>query len=227
MYTERASKLPHVTEWWSVSAPGDPPTRVLPDGCLDVIWQDGRVFVAGPDTTAQTGSAPGGSRMFALRFGSGTGPGVLGVPASELVDRQVPLAELAPAAVVRRLSSAADPGAALTAFAAARWRPPDPAMVALAAAVSAGVSVAAFADAAGLSPRQLLRRSNAAFGYGAKTLHRIFRMQRALALARAGRPFAAVSADAGYADQAHLSREVRALAGVPLQSLLSQAKRST
>jgi len=45
-------------------------------------------------------------------------------------------------------------------------------------------------------------------------------MQRAVALARTGESFAAVSAEAGYADQAHLAREVRALAGVPLTALL-------
>ena len=65
------------------------------------------------------------------------------------------------------------------------------------------------------------RRSNAAFGYGPKTLARVFRMQRAVGLARSGSPFATVSAEVGYADQAHLAREVRALAGVPLGELVS------
>jgi AraC-like DNA-binding protein len=32
-----------------------------------------------------------------------------------------------------------------------------------------------------------------------------------------------LSAEVGYADQAHLSREVRALAGVPLTNLLAAA----
>ncbi|MEU4426659.1 helix-turn-helix domain-containing protein, partial [Actinoplanes sp. NPDC024001] len=82
--------------------------------------------------------------------------------------------------------------------------------------------VSDIAAVAGLGERQLRRRSVAAYGYGPKTLHRIFRMRRAVALARAGRAFAAVAADAGYADQAHLSRDVRALAGVPLSELVPQ-----
>jgi len=179
------------------------------------------VFVAGPDSTAQAPGRPAtGTRFFALRFGSGTGPGVLGVPACELTDRQVPLDALWPSHAVRTLAEAAEPLAALEAVAAQRWRQPDRAMVALAEASRAGVPVGAFADAAGLSARQLQRRSNAAFGYGPKTLHRVFRLQRAVALARDGRPFARIAADAGYADQAHLSREVRALAGVPLGELI-------
>ena len=221
MYSERASSLPHVVAWWSVTPPGAPPKRILPDGCLDLIWHDGAVFVAGPDTTAQVGCAAPGSRLFALRFGSGTGPGVLGLPASELVDRQVPLDALWPAASVRRLAEAADPLAALTRAALERWHEPDRAMVALAAAAAVGRPVGAIADRCGLSPRQLQRRSNTAFGYGPKTLARILRLQRAVRLARAGSPFAAVSAEAGYADQAHLAREVRAMAGVPLGSLVS------
>lgn len=221
MYSEFASALPHVTAWWSVTPPGAGPKRILPDGCLDLIWQDGHVFVAGPDTIAQVGRPPPGSRMVALRFGSGTGPGVLGLPASEVVDQRVPLDALWPAAAVRALAEAADPLAALTAATRERWQSPDRAMVALAEAARAGRSVGAIADDCGLSPRQLQRRSHTAFGYGPKTLARVFRLERALRLARSGTPFATVSAEAGYADQAHLAREVRALAGVPLGELLS------
>jgi AraC-like DNA-binding protein len=215
------SPLPHVVVWRSVTPAGESRVkRILPDGCLDLIWQDGTVFVAGPDTTAQIGHPPPGSRYAALRFGAGTGPGVLGVPASELVDRRVPLDALWPAAEVRAIAESDDPVAALTTAAGRRWRGADPTMVALAGAARAGAPVGTVAERCGLSPRQLQRRSNTAFGYGPKTLHRILRLQRAVALARTGRPFAAVSADAGYADQAHLAREVRAMAGVPLSALL-------
>jgi len=49
----------------------------------------------------------------------------------------------------------------------------------------------------------------------------VLRFQRALGLVRAGRAFADAAIDAGYADQPHLAREVRALAGVPLGTLLT------
>ncbi|MBO1418112.1 helix-turn-helix domain-containing protein, partial [Streptomyces sp. FH025] len=56
---------------------------------------------------------------------------------------------------------------------------------------------------------------------GPKTLARILRLQRALGLARAGVPLADTAARTGYADQSHLAREVRELAGVPVTVLLS------
>lgn len=44
-------------------------------------------------------------------------------------------------------------------------------------------------------------------------LRRVLRLRRAVDLLRAGVAPAEVAARAGYADQPHLSREVRALAG--------------
>lgn len=75
----------------------------------------------------------------------------------------------------------------------------------------------------GLSERQLHRRSLAAFGYGPKTLARVLRLVRALRLVREGVPPASVAVTTGYADQAHLSREVGALTGTQLSVLLSGA----
>jgi AraC-like DNA-binding protein len=97
--------------------------------------------------------------------------------------------------------------------------PPDPAVAAIVTRLRGGASVGATADAVGLSARHLHRRCLDAFGYGPKTLARVLRMGRAVPLARAGTPFAVVAATAGYADQAHLAREVRALAGVSLTQL--------
>jgi AraC-like DNA-binding protein len=220
MYRERAAVVPHVIAWQSVTPPGGRVQRILPDGCLDVIWNDGRLFVAGPDTTAQVGVPPAGSRCLALRFAAGSGPSVIGVPADELTDRQVPLADLWPAAEVRRLADVTSL-AELERAVLRRWAPPDPARVEVARRARAGQPVDAIAAVCGLSARHLQRRVRAAFGYGPKTLTKILRMQRAVVLARRGTPFAEVSATAGYADQAHLARDVKALAGVPLGRLLS------
>jgi AraC-like DNA-binding protein len=221
MYSERPSRLPYVIAWRSVAPPGGGATRVLPDGCLDIIWGDGSVYVAGPDTIAEMYTAPPGSRCFALRFAAGTGPAVLGVPADELTDRAVPLDDLWPAAEVRRLAEAPDPMAALEAAAMRRWHDPDRAMVALAVGARAGRPVGAIAAELDLSPRHLQRRCKTSFGYGPKMLARVLRLQRAVTLARSGSPFAEVSASSGYADQAHLSRDVKALAGVPLGALIT------
>ena len=222
MYTERpAAGLPQVIAWRARKLPGDRRSRVLPDGCMDLIWHEGEVFVAGPDTAAQTYPDRVPGRTFGLRFAAGTGPQVVGVPADELTDRQVPLDQVWSPAEVRRIAESSAPGDALREAALARWRPPDPALVEVAVRARAGWPVDAIAGRLGLSPRHLQRRVRTAFGYGPKTLTRILRLQRALALARDGTPFASVAVLAGYADQAHLSRDVRALAGTPLRELVT------
>ncbi|MFI8262031.1 helix-turn-helix domain-containing protein [Streptomyces sp. NPDC085665] len=218
MYEERPSPLvPGAIVWRRTGAPGGP---VLPDGCMDLLWVGGRLLVAGPDTGPHpAGEVPGG--FFAgLRFAPGTAPALLGVPAYELRDRRVELADLWPEPQVRalaeRMNAYEDPGSGLERLVrgrAARSEPPDPLAARVAAGLRAGESVAAVAAAVDLGPRQLHRRSLDAFGYGPRTLGRVLRLQRALELARRGLPQAEVAHRAGYADQAHLAREVRALAG--------------
>lgn len=167
--------------------------------------------------------------MGGVRFPPGTAPGLLGVPARELLDRRVELADLWPIAEVRRLTArvnaAGDPARGLEEVAlgrAADTEPPDPLLGHVVAALDAGRPVAATADELGLGARQLHRRCLAAFGYGPKTLARVLRLQRALGLARSGVAYAETSVRAGFADQAHLARDVRELAGVPLTELLGR-----
>ncbi|OIJ89980.1 helix-turn-helix transcriptional regulator [Streptomyces colonosanans] len=226
-YAERASRLAGAVVWTST-----PPTvagrPVLPDGCMDLLWTEGRLLVAGPDTHAYHPEGPP-ARWAGVRFPPGAAPAFLGVPAHELRDRRVALADLWPAAEVRRLTgrvdTVADPAIALEEIVldrAARMPDPDPLPRAVVAALTAGRSVAATADELGLGPRQLHRRSLAAFGYGPKTLARVLRLQRALTLARSGVPYVETASRAGFADQAHLSRDVKELAGMPLGDLLAR-----
>src|SRR6266545_1824120 len=98
MYRERPSRLPGAVVWQSDPATG---VRVLPDGCMDLLWNGTDLLVAGPDTTAYVA---GPTPYTGLRFAPGTLPALLRVPAHELRDRRVPLADLWPTSRVRRMA---------------------------------------------------------------------------------------------------------------------------
>jgi AraC-like DNA-binding protein len=199
---------------------------VLPDGCMDLIWDGRHVHVAGPDTTAFEVETRPGDTLTGLRFAPGTAPAVLGVPAHDLRDLHVGLDAVWSRAEAVRLEEsvavARRPGRALEAAALTfgRGEPRADVLVAeLVRRARAGEPVATTAAAVGLSARQLQRRSLDAIGYGPKLLTRILRLGAALALARSGVPLVAVAASCGYADQAHLADDVRALTGTTLGGL--------
>jgi transcriptional regulator GlxA family with amidase domain len=87
------------------------------------------------------------------------------------------------------------------------------------------VRVAEIAADAGLSQRHLLRRFRTTVGYGPKTLARVLRLQRFLAAIRTGGDDAAwLAADAGYADQSHLTRDCTELAGATPGELIAAGR---
>ncbi|MEV4771098.1 helix-turn-helix domain-containing protein [Micromonospora humida] len=229
MYWERpAGVIDAAVLWASESRPDAPPTRVLPDGCLDLLWSSrSGLLVAGPDRTAQLSVSAPGERWRGVRLPPGVGPAVFGVPADELRDRRVPLDALWGRDAVRLTEQlgASPTAAALAAIAVdrlARGGGVDPLGPRVAALLAAGTTITVTAAEVGLGPRALHRRSRTLFGYGPKTLARILRLHRALALARRGVGLAEVAARAGYADQAHLTRDVRDLAGVAPTTLLAR-----
>jgi AraC-like DNA-binding protein len=234
VYAEWAARLPGAVVWTNRPPVAGAPV-VLPDGCMDLMWSEGRLLVAGPDTRAHvTGGTDGaggtgdtGGRWAGVRFFPGSAPVYLGVPAAEVRDRRVELADVMGMGRARRLTalvnSAADPVRGIEDAAlllAEEVGPADRWPRLLVEALDQGHTVAAAADGLGLGARQLHRRSLAAFGYGPKTLARVLRLRRALDLARAGVPAAETAARAGFADQAHLARDVRELTGLPLTRLL-------
>jgi AraC-like DNA-binding protein len=234
VYRERASRrVAGATAWTRTVGGAGAEHRIVPDGCMDLIWLSGELMVAGPDTRAQLAVSPPHAAYAALRFPPGLAPSVLGLPADDLRDQRVDLTRIWPAADTRRLADACWSSfgsrgldavvAELESLAAERLSAgggADPWVARLVGWLRAGSTVRAAAGRAGLSERQLHRRCLPLFGYGPKTLGRVLRFDRALALARAGKSFAEVAVDAGYADQAHLSREVRGMAGVPLRALV-------
>jgi len=186
-----------------------------------------------------------------VRWRPGAGGPALGLPLDALLDATVPLEELwgadAADALAERLAAApaaADRAELLQDVVAGRSRaagPPDPLVVAACRAVAAGArdgrppAVGQLAAALGVSERQLLRRFRAAVGYGPRTLARVLRFQRFLAAAwgppagsalaapapAPAHDLAALAAEAGYADQSHLTRACRQLAGTTPGALLA------
>ncbi|MQA14488.1 MAG: helix-turn-helix domain-containing protein [Pseudonocardiaceae bacterium] len=202
---------------------------------MDLIWTGGAVHVAGPDTAAFLAAATPGQSLVGVRFRPGAAPPLLGVPAHAMRDQRVPLEEFWPEAgeLAARIAGGGDPASLLVDAVTRRLRdasPPDPGLrIVVARLRDDDVNVSGVAAALGCTPRSLHRRCRDAFGYGPSVLRRIVRFRSALALAAAGTAFADTAVRTGYADQAHLAREVRALAGVPLRQLLAAngANRST
>jgi AraC-like DNA-binding protein len=196
---------------------------------MDLLWDGRDVVIAGPDTYAHVFRSDPGSSLIGLRFAPGFAPRVLGAPADAFTNQQVPLDAVWAPDEVRRvtdlLAASPDPARTLEDVALRRDAASDDETAALidhvVALAGAGCTSATIADRVGYSSRQLQRRSRAAFGYGTKTLHRILRMQRALDLIRRGARTADSAARAGYADQPHLAREIRDIAGVPLTALMA------
>ncbi|GAB3239637.1 helix-turn-helix domain-containing protein [Kineosporia babensis] len=221
-YSERLTVRPDVILWRSRSESMQP-SLILPDGCMDLLWDGEHLRIAGPDTTAHVHLPRGDTTYLALRFSAATGPAALGVSAAEVADRQVPLADVWGD---RRTALLEEQIAAGGVAALERWligasAPADSLGSRVFSMARAGLPVAEIADRSGFSARQLQRRSKELFGYGTGHLLRVLRLQRALGRARAGQPLAGVAADTGYCDQAHLSREVRALTGRTPVELLS------
>ncbi len=67
---------------------------VLPDGCVDLLWREGDVVVAGLDRNARPSRITPGERILGLRLRPGLAGALLGMPASEVLDVHVRLEEL-------------------------------------------------------------------------------------------------------------------------------------
>jgi AraC-like DNA-binding protein len=206
------------------------PTAVIPDGCADLVWCRGTLRVAGPCRRVKFEAVPPGTSVVGLQFQPGAALPWFRTPVSGIVDARVPLESFwgpearylsewigeaeTPNAIAHRLE-----------IGLTRRLPSLTSMDALPPAIFRTVrnrrdySIAVtqqLCTAFGLSERTLRRRCYEAFGYGPKTLDRILRFQRFLQLARTpgSSATAHLASDTGYADQAHLIREARILAGM-------------
>ena len=218
-YSERVHSSPLACCTWEQVTTGAWEQRVVPDGCVDLIWSGERLTIAGPDTRSRFVTLAPGARIVGVRLRPGVAGAVLGLPVSELRDASPDAADVLgrdhATAVLDALCAGEDPHALLLAVVHRGGAVcADPVVEAAVTALDRPhARVASVAAELGLSARQLQRRVIDAVGYGPKTLARVLRFRRLQALAPA--PLVERALEAGYADQAHMTAEVTELAGIP------------
>ena len=205
--------------------------RLLPSGRVDFVWVGGHgVRVSGPQSRYTRPLDLPCMLALGARFHPGAAPYLLRTPATELVDRHVALDAIDPRLATRlddRLADARDAGEALGAFGAELERrlrtvaaPPPAVREAVRMLDKGEATVAEAAARTFVSERALQRRFAHDIGYGPKLLQRVLRFQRFMReLAAPRAELARAALLAGYADQSHVSRETRRLAGLTPRQL--------
>ena len=215
--------------------------RLVPDGCIDLVsTTDGSLWLCGPERTGWDFELPVGVSATGVRFRPGAASAVIGCSAAGLADNRWRLRTIVGSDAEDQLRSdvakggLADTSAALERFVAvlvARMAPQAEVLLRFsdsvldALAESPRANTALLADSLGMGVRQLHRRALWSFGYGPATLARLLRLQRFLAIASmdARSPvLGRLAVDAGYSDQAHLTRECRTICGLTPVELLGQ-----
>jgi AraC-like DNA-binding protein len=204
---------------WEQRVVTDRVQRVVPDGRADLlIHPSGETQVVGVADQVALPELAAGTWIRGLRFRPEAVAAAFGVTASELTNLTVDGAAVLGDRRVRRL---ADPTVL------DRWvsaiEPEPRAVDAVRLLHSRSVEITA--AELGISVRHLRRLVVANTGLSPKRYQRVVRFQRFLAAAERGAPLASAAATAGYADQSHLNRDVRALTGVTPLQLLAERRR--
>lgn len=199
---------------------------ILPDGCADImVYDDQPPRVAGPDSVTRWTALRDGLVIAGIRLRPGACRAVLGCPAEQLVNAGPLLSDIAPSAGALHqrllLSDSLSSRLALLEVwvRAALQQPSDADRAVIAACHALGAdSAVAIGDVArrlNWNVRTLHRQFLGACGYGPKHFQRIMRVQAALRAAHGGgsRRLGELASAAGYADQAHMTRDFRAITG--------------
>ncbi|MBO0784680.1 MAG: AraC family transcriptional regulator [Actinobacteria bacterium] len=228
------------TVWIQRTAEAAYVQRHLPTGGVEIHFPiGGRPQLVGPLTGPAVEVIPAHITIVGVRFQPGIAPPLPAVP-GDLVDQRLGLAELWGSSadrLVEAMARAGTPERALSCLQAHLLQllrsavRVDPLVCEAVRALMPWhpVDIDTLAAHLALSASQLRRRCLHAVGLSPKVLQRTLRFQGFLALAQAGASatgrlgadgMAGLAVDAGYADQAHLSRECLRLTGLTPRQLL-------
>jgi AraC-like DNA-binding protein len=196
--------------------------RVLPDVHADLMFWRGGLHIAGYDTVAHDFDRGSAETTYGVRLPPGAVPALLRDTAAQAADLRVPVTPPRLRDGVARLTdeteTSQEKARALASVAQLLLADaePDPEISRSASAVlthaQAGAKVTTIASELGWSTRRLHRFCLTTFGIPAALLRGLYRFRTAHALLTAGDSPAMVAAQAGYADQAHLTRELKRFA---------------
>lgn len=204
---------------WRLSAHGGAgqwhAQQATPDGCVELIrriagrsrWngeQPAR-FAVGLIERPEPFEISGDARFEALRLWPWAWSLVGGLPLDELRGRWLPVDAPDFAALGARLAEATE-------------------LNRMGRAILAANSVAAMGTLTGMNPRALQRWFAAHVGLPPRRYLRLLRFQRAFETAPGQPSLAGHAAETGFADQAHMAREFRALAGTSARTARAKAR---
>jgi AraC-like DNA-binding protein len=240
-YEEARSAAPlarHVAAFWQMRGGSglgpDATHRVLPDGCMDVIFGLGRsprITVVGTMTRAIAIPLAPGMNTFGIRFRPGGALPWLRVPADELTDTDADPHDCAlcpPSWLLDSLIT--EPSLDARARCASEWLLGIARALGQNGSVYAAArmltreaqSVSAAARELGISERTLQRSFQRDVGLTPAEYRRVARLRRLLRrLETSGVSLADAAVEAGYYDQPHLDREFRRLVGCPPRQWLA------
>jgi AraC-like DNA-binding protein len=220
-------RAPVVRCWWEQRVPAgadDYVQRVVPDGCADIIVDgDGAVFV-GPTTAVDMPRLRAGTHVRGLRFRTEALGPALRHPAGDLRGVTIGLEQVLTDRQTRHVVDQIGLGRLPELFA----RPAVDGRVRAAVrrlSTMPASSTVRVADDLGLSSRHLRRLLIEHTGLGPSSIQRVARLHTFLRMAGGQWPrpgLAELAADAGYADQSHLSRDVRDLTATTPATLLAE-----
>jgi AraC-like DNA-binding protein len=216
-----------IASYWTLHVEVAPArVRVIPDGCVDLVFDLDRAeaHVSGVVLAPFEATHDRPTRLLGATLRPGAAPSLLGRGVRDLPAGWQPLeAALGPAAraLAGQLREAGDVSQAialLETFFLARLGRTDArvdAAVHAIASTEGRVGIGGLARKSGASARNLSRLFGECVGIPPKRFARIVRAQAALRrLSEVPAPdLAAIAAELGFADHAHMTREVRAVAG--------------